>query len=119
MSVARLLAAPGYLRTNKHRRLAATMHRSTMPHRWRPAFPSVFVSRGEALSNPEDFAREPAPGSHHPLVKAPKAKIVADPIGIGVRVGGPYLPLDYCVGAACLAEISASAGLQLAARGTT
>ena len=46
---------------------------------------------------------------HYDGPRAPKTKIVADPIGIGVRVGGPYLPLDY-VGAACLAEISASAG---------
>jgi len=48
---------------------------------------------------------------HYDAATAPRPrKTVADPIGIGVRVGGPYLPLDYCVGAACLAEISASAG---------
>src|SRR3954471_2239560 len=48
---------------------------------------------------------------HYDAATAPRPrKTVADPIGIAVRVGGPYLPLDYCVGAACLAEISASAG---------
>jgi hypothetical protein len=48
---------------------------------------------------------------HYDAATAPRPrKIVADPIGIGVRVGGPYLPLDYCVGAACPAEVSASAG---------
>src|ERR1700694_3554037 len=50
---------------------------------------------------------------HYDATTAPrprKAKIIADPIGIGVRVGGPYLPLNYCVGASCLVEISASAG---------
>ena len=48
---------------------------------------------------------------HYDAATAPRPrKTVADPIGIGVRVGGPYLPLDYCAGAACLAEISASAG---------
>src|ERR1700730_13240719 len=74
MSVARLLAASGYLRTNKHRRLAATMHRSTMPPRWRPAFPSVFVIRGEALSNQGRF--RPRAGSRLPSSarKGPESK---------------------------------------------
>jgi hypothetical protein len=116
MSVARLLAAPGYLRTNKHRRLAATMHRSTMPPRWRPAFPIVFVIRGEALSNQGRFRPLACSSSHRPLVKAPKAKIVADPIGIGIRVGGPYLSLDYCVG--CVSSRNISLGW-LAVSGTT
>ena len=46
MSVARPLAAPGYLRTNKHRRLAATMHRSTIPRQCGDAVLQMLVTGG-------------------------------------------------------------------------
>jgi len=41
-----LLAEPGYLRTNKHRRLAATMHRSTMPRQCGDAVLRMVVKGG-------------------------------------------------------------------------
>jgi hypothetical protein len=46
LSVARFLAAPGYLRTNKHRRLAATIHRSTMPRQCGDAVLRMLVTGG-------------------------------------------------------------------------
>ena len=58
---------------------------------------------------------DPRPAMEASRPPRPRAKIVADPIGIGVRVGGPYLPLDYCVG--CVSSRNISLGW-LAVSGT-